>query len=294
MRRAAGSSLPCARGAAPVGWPRHLVRSAARGRRTGGGPAARTAHGTTATTPTSTGPSPTRQLPPSASVRGTVTAARRRCRGRGAIEYRPVIVPTRSGNQCLTTTGIRTLLTAMPASASALAAGTRRAPAKGRTARPAVMAAMPASTTGAGPQRRASRGAVTAEQRRSTAAGTEVRARRRCRSCRGRRGPPPAAAPRLVMAGRRLSAASTHGDDDGAGGAAARRLCRGRLPAAEAPRYRRCAMAGPSCRPRHHGAIIESWDESNSRPLRSDVRSRTLRECHAPDLAPPFRPRPTR
>lgn len=51
---------------------------------------------------------------------GTVTAAADAVPRARAIEYRPVIEPTRSGNQRLTITGIRTLLTAMPMSASAL------------------------------------------------------------------------------------------------------------------------------------------------------------------------------
>ena len=61
------------------------------------------------------------------------------------MEYRPVIEPTRSGNQRLTITGISTLLTAMPASARALAARKPAVPpAKGRSASPAAIATMPA------------------------------------------------------------------------------------------------------------------------------------------------------
>ncbi len=55
-------------------------------------------------------------------MRGTVTAAASEVPRASAIEYRPVMEPTRSGNQCLTMTGIRTLLTAMPMRARALAA----------------------------------------------------------------------------------------------------------------------------------------------------------------------------
>ncbi len=62
------------------------------------------------------------QPPPRASVRGTVTAAAREVPRARAIEYRPVMEPTRSGNQRLTMTGMSTLLTAMPIRASALAA----------------------------------------------------------------------------------------------------------------------------------------------------------------------------
>ena len=82
--------------------------------------------------------------------------------------------PTRSGKYRLTMTGIRTLLTAMPIRARALAARKLTVPpAKGRRSSPAVMAAMPAKTTAPGPKRRASRGAMmpkTAKQN----AGTEV------------------------------------------------------------------------------------------------------------------------
>lgn len=53
---------------------------------------------------------------------GTVTAAAAAVPRARAIEYRPVMEPTRSGNQRLTMTGISTLLTAIPMRASALAA----------------------------------------------------------------------------------------------------------------------------------------------------------------------------
>ena len=97
---------------------------------------------------------------------GTVTAAAHAVPSASPIEYRPVIEPTRSGNQRLTTTGISTLLTAMPASARALAARKVTVPpAKGRRASPAVIATMPVSTTGAEPPRRASTRRQAPEQR---------------------------------------------------------------------------------------------------------------------------------
>ncbi len=66
--------------------------------------------------------SPDCQLPLSTAVTGTVSAAASALPRASAIEYRPVSGPTRSGNQVLMTTGSRTLLTAMPARASAVAA----------------------------------------------------------------------------------------------------------------------------------------------------------------------------
>lgn len=117
--------------------------------------------------------------------------------------------PTRSGNQRLTITGIRTLLTAMPMRARALAARKPAVPPiRGRITRPAVMATMPAQTTAPGPKRRARRGAMTPKTAKQSG-GTEVRTPATlplmCSPSRtsSRR------APRLVMAGRRLSAVRT-------------------------------------------------------------------------------------
>lgn len=59
---------------------------------------------------------------------GTVTAAATAVPRARAIEYRPVMEPTLSGKWRLTMTGIRTLLTAMPMRARALAARKPAAP----------------------------------------------------------------------------------------------------------------------------------------------------------------------
>lgn len=152
---------------------------------------------------------PERQSPPRAPVMGTVAAAAADVPRARAIEYRPVMEPTLSGNQRLTITGIRTLLTAMPMSASAVMARKPAVPPMyGRTARPVAMATMPAQTTATGPKRRASRGAVTPKTAKHRG-GTEVSSPaapplmpRPSRTSSRR-------APRLVMAGRRLRAART-------------------------------------------------------------------------------------
>src|SRR5205823_7897383 len=145
----------------------------------------------------------------SAEVRGTVAAAASDVPRASAMEYRPVIGPTRSGNQLLITTGIRTLPTAIPARASALAARKPAVPpANGRTATPAAIATIPPQTMAPGPNRLASRGAAipkTAKHR----DGTDV-----SRPATVPLIPRPSrtssrSAPRLVMAGRRLSAART-------------------------------------------------------------------------------------
>lgn len=119
------------------------------------------------------------------------------------------MVPTRSGNQRLTITGIRMLLTAMPIRARALAARNPAVePMYGRMTRPAAMAAMPAQTTAPAPKRRARRGAMTPKTAKQSG-GTEVRTPATlplmCSPSRtsSRR------APRLVMAGRRFRAART-------------------------------------------------------------------------------------
>lgn len=119
------------------------------------------------------------------------------------------MVPTLSGNQRLTMTGISTLLTAMPMRPSALA--TRKPavpPVNGRMTRPAAMANMPAQTTALGPKRLASRGAITpkiAKQR----GGTEVSSPATLPLIPSPSRTSSRRAPRLVMAGRRFTAAST-------------------------------------------------------------------------------------
>lgn len=168
------------------------------------------AHGRIASTPSSAqAPSPARQPPPRAPAMGTVTAAAPAVPSARPIEYRPVIEPTREGNQRLTTTGISTLLTAMPARASALAA-TKAAvpPASGRSARPTVIVTMPANTTGAGPRRRARRGArlpKTAKHRAGTEVSRPATAPLMPRSARTSFSSGPSA----EIAGRRLRAART-------------------------------------------------------------------------------------
>lgn len=171
---------------------------------------ASTVHGSTATaaSPAHT-TSPDRQLPPRASVMGTVTAAAAEVPSARAIEYRPVMEPTRSGNQLLTITGIRTLLTAMPMSASAVAARKPAVfPAYGRIARPAAMAAMPAQTTAPGPKRRASRGAMTPKTAKQSG-GTEVSSPATLPLMPSPSRTSSRRAPRLVIAGRRLTAVRT-------------------------------------------------------------------------------------
>ena len=117
--------------------------------------------------------------------------------------------PTRSGNQRLTMTGIRTLLTAMPIRASALAARKPAVPpAYGRMSRPAVMATMPAHTTAPGPKRRASRGAMTPKTAKQSG-GTEVSSPATLPLMPSPSRTSSRRAPRLVMAGRRLRADST-------------------------------------------------------------------------------------
>ncbi len=119
------------------------------------------------------------------------------------------MLPTRSGNQRLTMTGIRMLLTAMPISASALAARNPAVePTYGRMPTPIAMAAMPAQTTAPAPKRRARRGAITpktAKQSGGTEVSTPATLPLMCSPSRtsSRR------APRLVMAGRRFRAART-------------------------------------------------------------------------------------
>lgn len=84
-------------------------------------------------------PRPYRQLPPNASVSGTVAAAADEAPTFSAMEYRPVIAPTRLGKRSLTTPGSSTLAMAMPASDRAVSATNRAgSAASGRSARPAV------------------------------------------------------------------------------------------------------------------------------------------------------------
>ncbi|MDQ0712408.1 hypothetical protein QFZ55_001860 [Streptomyces luteogriseus] len=125
------------------------------------------------------------------------------------MEYRPVMDPTRSGNQCLTMTGIRTLLTAMPMRARALPARKPAVPpAYGRISRPVAMAAMPAHTTAPAPKRRASRGAMTPKTAKHSG-GTEVSSPATLPLMPSPSRTSSRRAPRLVMAGRRFSADST-------------------------------------------------------------------------------------
>lgn len=119
------------------------------------------------------------------------------------------MVPTRSGKYRFTITGISTLLTAMPMSASALAARKAAVPlVKGRISRPAVIATMPAQTTAPGPKRRARRGAVTPKTAKQSA-GTEVSTPATLPLMWSPARTSSSSAPRLVMAGRRLTAART-------------------------------------------------------------------------------------
>lgn len=125
------------------------------------------------------------------------------------MEYRPVMEPTRSGNHCLTMTGIRTLLTAMPMSGRALTARKPAVlPVNGRISRPAPMAVMPAHTTAPGPKRRASRGAVTPKTAKHSE-GSEVSSPATVPLIPSPVRTSSSSAPRLTMAGRRFSAAST-------------------------------------------------------------------------------------
>lgn len=97
-------------------------------------------------------PRPYRQSPPNASVSGTVRAAADEAPAFSAMEYRPVIAPTRSGKRSLTTAGSSTLAMAMPASDRAVSVTNRAGSvANGRSARPAVRTAAAAAMAPAAP-----------------------------------------------------------------------------------------------------------------------------------------------
>jgi hypothetical protein len=119
------------------------------------------------------------------------------------------MVPTRSGKRSLTTIGISTLTTAIPARASPLSSTNTVVPgANGRAARPSVSTHNPAAITAPVPNRRARRGAANPTEAKQTT-GSEV-----SRPATVAFMPTPvrisaSTGPTLVTASRRLTAAST-------------------------------------------------------------------------------------